>query len=62
VKMTYQSKQTKRAQVLGALRQSFAKLSEKERHTLAADLGIIPVFNIRFVKGVDGRPEGENHA
>jgi hypothetical protein len=60
--MKDQSKRTKRAILIQALRNCMAKLSEKERHQLAADLDILPVFNIIFVKGVDGRAAGENRA
>jgi hypothetical protein len=53
--------QSNRAWLIGALRDLLAKLGQDERHRLAADLGIVPQFRIVFVKGVDGRPEGENH-
>jgi len=60
--MTEQLKKSKRGQVLGILKQATARLGENERHRLAADLDILLVFNVVFVKGVDGRPEGEDRA
>jgi hypothetical protein len=42
--------------LIKALRQSLAGLSQQRRQELAADLGILPVFNIHFVESDgDGR-------
>jgi hypothetical protein len=53
---------SKRAQLLGVMKRSFAKLTEAQRQKIGANLGLTPHFNIVFVEGMDGQPEGENDA
>jgi hypothetical protein len=52
-------KQFNRAWLLETLKAYLAKLSAEERDQMAAELGLTPVINVHFVKGVEGRPEGE---
>jgi hypothetical protein len=46
--------------LIQALRDLLARLSQDERHKLAAELGIVPVINVHFVDAEDGRPKREN--
>jgi hypothetical protein len=41
--------QSSRVWLLETLRSYFSRMSQEERHVLAAELGIQPVFNIQFV-------------
>jgi hypothetical protein len=45
--------------LLETLRGYLGSLSQAKRNELAAELGIIPQFNILFVKSEDSRPKGD---
>ena len=47
---------SKREVLIRALRDVMARLPMEERHQLAADIGIQPVFNVVFVDAEDGQP------
>jgi hypothetical protein len=53
--------QSTRAWLIHALRDLLARLSQDERHKLAAELGITPIIHVNFVDSDGaGRPKEAN--
>jgi hypothetical protein len=52
--------QSRKTQLLQALRKYFATLSQARRNELGGSLGITPTFSIVFVDGEDGRPRTQS--